>query len=110
MNSVHAANLARLNPAKPKRNGDRWAQFNTFIDVTMRDLKRGEIAVWVYLFRHTRKGVVSASVRQVSESTGLTPRNAHAAIRGLEDKGLVEVVRTGKLNKGGSIYRTHCIP
>lgn len=110
MSNAHAANLARLKPAKPKQSGDRWARFNAFIDAAIRDLPRSELAVYLVLYRHERNGVASASIRQIAEVAGVSRRHTNEAINRLVTRGLVEVVKTGKLNKGGSTYRLHCPP
>ena len=45
--------------SKPKgkaKAGERFAVLNNFIDFTLADLTRGEIAVWLVLYRDTRDG------------------------------------------------------
>jgi len=107
VSNIHAENLARLKPKKPKRSGDRWARLNTFVDITMKQLRNTESVVWVYLFRHERNGTVDSSIRQIAAATGLSVNGAHAGLRGLIDRGLVEVLKLSKHHGEPSVYRLH---
>lgn len=108
MSDRHAENLARLKPAtKKKKSGDRWARLNTFVDLTMRKITNSETSVWVYLFRHERNGTVDGSVRQIATATGLSIPGAHAALKRLIDRGLVEVLRKSRHHGEASVYRLH---
>ncbi len=92
-----------------KRNAanGRFAKLNRFVDVTMRTLQPSQIAVWLYLFRSEKEGVVSESVRQIAAGTGLHRNGAHKAMKELGRMGLVETIKLAKSLKDYSTYRLH---
>jgi hypothetical protein len=68
-----------------------------FVRLTMRDLTRAEISVWLAI--HGCKGRDTARIgyTKIKEITGIKgQRHVTAAIRSLEKRGLLEVVRRGK--------------
>ena len=68
-----------------------------FVRLTMRDLTRAEISVWLAI--HGCKGRDTARIgyAKIKEITGIKgQRHVTAAIRSLEKRGLLEVVRRGK--------------
>ena len=97
-------------PTKRKRTaGDRFAVLNGFVDFSMRDLTRAELATWFVLYRDTRGGTASVSVRAIAERVGGDPRTVSRALRSLRRRGLVAVVFRGGLNRGVSRYRVRAI-
>ena len=100
-------------PKQPKGNRkkrvshERFGSLNSFVDVTMRNLTRAEIAVWWVIFRDTRMGVASAALSDISQRTGTSVRHVQKAIQRLTSRGLIERVHRGGLNRGCSTYRIY---
>ncbi len=92
------------------KTGERFAILNACIDFALANLTRAEIAVWLILFRDTRDGTARTSYDDLARRAGLDRRNVGRALRRLEAKGLVEVVRRGGIRQGASHYRVHGLP
>ena len=84
---------------------ERFAVLNDFVDFTLSDLSRAEIAVWLVLYRDTRDGTARTSYDDLARRSGLNRRNVGRALRRLEGRGLVKIVRRGGLGRGVSRYR-----
>ena len=93
-------------PSPPAR-GDRFRALNGFIDAVMRDLTGSEVAVWLVIFRDVKADTGLATVSQASlaERAGVTVRCVQKALRSWAGRGLVTVVRRGRLGAGASVYR-----
>jgi hypothetical protein len=93
--------------AEPKRKttGDRFRILNAFVDCSLADLTRSEIAVWLILYRDTRDGTVRGSQSNIARRAGLTVRGVQKALDKLTGRGLVRVIFKGGLNRGPSRYR-----
>ena len=89
---------------------ERFAVLNAFVDFALADLSRGEVAVWLVLFRDTRDGTARTSYDDLARRTGLNRRNVGRALRRLEGRGLVKVVHRGGLRRGVSRYRVRSLP
>lgn len=98
-------------PSKPKTSkAGRWSEFNTFVDVTLRTLTRSEAAVWLVLFRDTKKtGLAKAGQTDIARRTGLSERQVRYALTGLVKKKLVRVAVKGRLGTGASVYRVRAV-
>jgi hypothetical protein len=96
-------------PARPKGNRSsqgRFESINAFIDVTMAELPPAERAVWLILWRDTKpNGLAATSQESLARRAGVTDRAVRTALKGLQQKGLVTVVRRGGLRRGPSAYR-----
>ena len=92
-------------PHKTKRDASRWHELNQFIDCTMRELKPRQVAVWLTLFRDSRKGVATTSQTDIARRCGLRRPTVSGAIGELEALGLVTTLHQGGLNRGMSRYR-----
>lgn len=90
--------------SKP-RQPHRFYDLNNFVDVSMRDLTRVEIAVWLSLFRSARDRTVRLSREQIAEASGCSVKATGRAIHSLIAKKLVRQITKGSLNRGPSIYR-----
>jgi DNA-binding MarR family transcriptional regulator len=90
-----------------RRSGDRFRTLNTFVDCTLRDLGRNELAVWLVLYRDARDGIAQTSQADLARRTGACDRTVRRALARLAERGLVEVVRRGRLQDGPSAYRLH---
>lgn len=96
--------------AKPQRRsgrGERFAVLNAFADCALADLTGAETKVWLILFRDMKAATGTARTGQadLARRAGLKPRTVRRALAALEAKGMVHVVRRGRLNAGPSVYR-----
>lgn len=82
---------------------------NAFADVALADLTGAEVKVWLILFRDTKAATGTARTGQadLARRAGIDVRTVRRAQDTLEAKGLLTVVRRGKLNAGPSVYRVH---
>ena len=99
-------------PMKPKRRrgrSERFAVLNAFTDIALAGLTGSEAKVWLILFRDTKAATGTARTGQtdIARRAGLSPRGVRKALDKLQAKGLVKLVRRGRLNKGPSVYRVH---
>ena len=88
-----------------KATRDRFGVLNGFVDCSMRGLSRVELATWFILYRDTKNGTACTSQSDIARRTGCTVRAVQKAIRRLTERGLVVLVRKGRLNAGASVYR-----
>ncbi len=98
-------------PAKPKRpaRSERFAVLNAFTDCALADLTGSEVKVWLILFRDTKAvtGTARTGQADIAGRAGLSVRGVQIALVKLTAKGLVVLVRRGRLNAGPSTYRVH---
>jgi hypothetical protein len=87
------------------KTGERFAVLNAFVDFSLADLSRAEIAVWLVLYRDTRDGTARTSYDDLARRASCDRRNVGRAVRRLEGRGLVKVVHRGGLRRGASRYR-----
>ena len=85
--------------------GDRFKTLNTFIDFTLRSLRRNEAAVWLVLYRDTKEGTARTSIADIARRAGISTRTALRSVASLERRGLLRVVHRGGLRQGVSVYR-----
>lgn len=91
---------------KSKREtADRFRTLNAFVDCTIADLTRSEIAVWMVLYRDTRDGTACLSFDAIAARAGCDRRSVCTALGQLEKQGLVKVVYRGGIGRGISVYR-----
>lgn len=99
-----------------KKTANRFAVLNAFVDETLSSLCRGDIAVWLVLYRDTRDGTARTAQTDLARRCGLSVRGTAKALKRLEKRGLLKVVYRGGLNRGASRYRvlplpqTSCMP
>jgi CRP-like cAMP-binding protein len=99
--------------AKPRRRtrSERFAVLNAFADYTLAGLGGAEAKVWLILFRDTKaNGLARTGQADLARRAGLTVRGVQKTLDKLQTKGLVQVVRRGRLNTGPSVYRVHPVP
>ena len=67
---------AREPKRKPgkRKAGDRFAVLNAFVDCTAGRLSRGEILVWLVLYRDTRNGIAKTSQADIARRAGISDR------------------------------------
>lgn len=92
------------------RKRDRWATFNTFMDVIAPRLTLAERAVWLVMFRHARDGVCETTVRMLASGAAVSRSTAEAALRRLEASGLVWAIWKSRDKARASKYGIHPSP
>lgn len=96
-------------PTEPKRRvtrSERFAVLNTFTDFGLVGLTGAETKVWLILFRDTKgTGTARTSQADMARRAGLSVRGVQLALGKLQAKGLVRLVRRGRLIAGPSVYR-----
>jgi predicted transcriptional regulator len=85
--------------------GERFKVLNTFVDFTLVDLSRAEIAVWLVLYRDTRDGTARVAMADLARRAGCSRRHVVRAVARLEKLGLVKVIHRGGFRRGASRYR-----
>lgn len=97
---------------KPRRGkpGNRFAVLNAFVDFTVADLARNEIAVWLVLYRDTRDGTARTSQADIGRRIGVSGRTVRRAMDRLRRRGLLKVTFRGGIGRGASAYRIRPIP
>ena len=97
-------------PGKRKTTGRRFEVLNSFVDETLSTLCRGDIAVWLILYRDTRDGTARTAQSDIGRRSGLSVRGVRKALLRLEKLGLLKIVYRGGLNRGMSRYRVLPLP
>lgn len=93
---------------KPKRTAatsNRFGELNAFVDCSMTDLSRAELATWLVLWRDTKNGTVRTALTDVARRIGASKRAVVDAVSGLEKRGLLSRIYRGGMNRGVSVYR-----
>ena len=85
----------------------RWPVLNAFVDSAMSGLTRAELTVWLALFRDTKRvtGLARTGQTDLARRCGCSVRAVQTAIQSLRGKGLLTLVRRGRINAGTSVYR-----
>ncbi len=93
-------------PKGKRTSRGRFQCINAFLDATMAELDRAELAVWLLLWRDTKPdGLARTSQTDLARRAGCNPRTVRRALAVLQRAGLVAVIRQGGLNRGLSVYR-----
>ena len=80
----------RTDPPKGKRTAaGRFRTLNAFVDLTLAELGRAEIAVWLVLFRGCRDGLARTGQTDIARRAGIGRRSVYNALRRLDLLGLV---------------------
>ena len=89
----------------------RFEMLNAFVDTSMADLSRAELAVWLILFRDTKwDGTARASLDDLARRGGMNRQTASRAVGRLARRKMLQIVRRGGLNRGPSAYRVFPFP
>jgi Mn-dependent DtxR family transcriptional regulator len=82
---------------------------NAFADCALADLTGAETKVWLIVFRDAKAATGTARTGQadIARRAGIDARTVRRALTALKAKGMVIVVRRGRLNAGPSVYRVH---
>jgi hypothetical protein len=87
--------------------GERFRTLNNFVDFTLAELSRAEIAVWLILYRDTRDGTARTGMADIARRAGCSRRQIVRAVQRLEKLGLLKVVHRGGFRRGASRYRVN---
>ena len=84
----------------------RFELLNAFVDSGMAELRRGELAVWLTLYRETKRdGTARTSLSDIARRGGMDRQTASRAVGRLARRKMLQVLRRGGLNEGPSSYR-----
>lgn len=97
----------KANNPKRKAAADRFGILNAFVDCSLAELSRSEIAVWLVLYRDTRDGTARTSQENIAKRSGTSVRHVRKALASLTAAGLLTVVFQGGLNRGPSRFRVN---
>jgi len=101
----------RTHARRSRKHSGRFAVLNGFVDGIMGTLPRAAALVWVCLWRDTKPdGLARTAVTDLARRIGSDRRSVLRALRLLDDRGLLEVVRRGGLGRGVSTYRVTVSP
>jgi DNA-binding MarR family transcriptional regulator len=92
--------------AKPKGKAKgRFALLNTFVDFTMGELSRGEIIVWMTLYRDSKEGIARTAQADIARRGKIERRTVGRSLRLLQSRGLLKIVHQGGFRRGVSLHR-----
>jgi DNA-binding transcriptional ArsR family regulator len=97
-------------PGKNHQAKDRFRSLNDFCDVTLCELSRNEIAVWLLLWRDERDGTTRTSQADLAKRAGVSDRTIRRTLASLERRGLLKVSFRGGIRRGCSVYRIRPLP
>ena len=86
---------------------NRFGELNAFVDCSMADLPRAELATWLVLWRDTKGGTVRTSMQDVARRIGASKRAVVDAVARLENRGLLTVLYRGGMQRGINVYRVN---
>ncbi len=108
--STSTATTARRTPSK-RASRLRFELLNAFVDSGIADLSRAELAVWLILYRDTKRdGTARASLDDLARRGGMNRQTASRAVGRLVRRTMLQIVRRGGLNSGPSVYRIFPYP
>jgi hypothetical protein len=97
-------------PSK-RRSCLRFEILNAFVDTGMVGLGRAELAVWLILYRDTKRdGIALTAVGDLARRAGIDRRSVIRALKRLQARRMLQVLRRGGLNRGPSSYRVFPFP
>ena len=97
---------AREKPKRTAATSNRFRELNAFVDCSMADLSRAELATWITLWRDTKQeGTVRTSSTDIARRIGASRRAVTDALAGLRKRGLLRLIHQGGLTGGTSVYR-----
>jgi hypothetical protein len=93
---------------KSRKAADRFGVINGFVDCSLADLSRAELATWLVLWRDTKKsGTARTGATDIARRIGASKRAVLDALAKLQKKGLADVLYRGGINRGVSVYQVH---
>ena len=98
-------------PTTKRRSRLRFEMLNAFVDEGLRGLAPSEAVVWLILYRDAKpSGLARTAIDDIAQRGGLGRRTVLRALKALEAKRMLRVVRRGGLNRGPSSYRLFPFP
>jgi DNA-binding MarR family transcriptional regulator len=89
----------------------RFEILNAFVDSGMANLSRAELAVWLILYRDSKRdGIARSAVGDLARRAGIDRRSVLRALKRLRDRRMLRLLRRGGLNRGPSSYRVFPFP
>jgi hypothetical protein len=88
-----------------RSTGERFRALNNFVDFTLAELSRVEIAVWLILYRDTRDGTARTGMTDLARRAGCSRRAVVSAVQKLQKLELLKIVHRGGIHRGSSRYR-----
>jgi DNA-binding MarR family transcriptional regulator len=89
----------------------RFELLNAFVDTSVADLSRAELAVWLILYRDTKRDQTArASLDDLARRGGMDRQTASRAVGRLVRRTMLQVIRRGGINRGPSTYRVFPFP
>ncbi len=85
--------------------GERFKILNAFVDFSLTELSRVEIATWLILYRDTREGIARTGMADLARRAGCSRRAVVSAVQKLEKLGLLKIANRGGFHRGPSRYR-----
>ena len=79
----------------------RFELLNAFVDSGMADLSRAELAIWLVLYRDTkRSGTARVSLADIAHRAGIDRQTVSRAVSKLVRRRMPQVIRRGGLIEG----------
>ena len=104
------AKTARRKTSK-RQSRLRFELLNAFVETGLAGLSRGELAVWLILYRDARRdGTAQTSLDDLARRGGMNRQTAHRAIGRLKRRKMLRVIRQGGYRLGTSSYRVFPYP
>ncbi len=89
----------------------RFEVLNAFVDSGMAHLTRAELAIWLILYRDTKRdGTARTSLSDIARRGGMDRQTASRAVGKLTRRKMIRVLRRGGLSRGPSVYRVFPFP
>jgi DNA-binding MarR family transcriptional regulator len=97
--------------ATKRRSRLRFEILNAFVDGGMAGLSRAELAIWLTVYRDTKRdGTARTSLDDLARRGGMDRQTASRAVGRLARRKMLQVLRRGGLNSGPSVYRVFPYP
>lgn len=92
---------------KPNRKAtaNRFGVLNEFVDCSLSGLTKTELIIWFTLYRDTRNGTARTSQADIARRGGVSVRAVQYSMRQLIQRGLLQCVYHGGINRGPSRWR-----
>jgi hypothetical protein len=89
----------------------RFQVLNAFLDCGMATLSRSELALWLILYRDTKRhGTARVSLADIARRAYMDRQTASRAVGKLVRRNMLQVLRRGELNQGPSEFRVFPVP
>ena len=109
--STQTKGTAARRKTTKRRSGLRFEILNAFVDEGMSKLSPHEAVVWLVLYRDVKPdGTARTAVDDIARRGGINRRTVLRALKRLEQRRMLQVVRRGGLNRGTSSYRVFPFP